>query len=106
MQEKSSPKTKPILKPVTPAKPAVRNPPDNEGSIVKFQGKDSEGNALHDDAADNSTDPHPVAQWHEEEKERRGTLICNGTKIDSEVIYWKIVPGDDVYESPITPHHG
>jgi hypothetical protein len=25
--------------------------------------------------------------------------------VDSEVIYWKVVPGDDVYESPITPHH-
>jgi hypothetical protein len=71
-----------------------------------FKGKDSEGNALNDDAKDNRTDAHPVAEWHEEEKERRGELICNGKPIDSEVIYWKIVPGDDTYESPITPHHG
>lgn len=37
--------------------------------------------------------------------ERKGILICNGTSIDSEVIYWKIVPGDEEFESPITPHH-
>jgi hypothetical protein len=34
-----------------------------------------------------------------------GTLNCFGKKINSEVIYWKIVPGDAEYESPITPHH-
>jgi hypothetical protein len=38
--------------------------------------------------------------------ETRGKLICNGKPLDSEVIYWKNVPGDDSYESPITPHHG
>eukprot|EP00597_Dinobryon_sp_UTEXLB2267_P001157 CAMPEP_0170072120 /NCGR_PEP_ID=MMETSP0019_2-20121128/9840_1 /TAXON_ID=98059 /ORGANISM="Dinobryon sp., Strain UTEXLB2267" /LENGTH=557 /DNA_ID=CAMNT_0010280937 /DNA_START=182 /DNA_END=1855 /DNA_ORIENTATION=+ len=38
--------------------------------------------------------------------ERRGILMCNGKQVDSEVIYWKIVPGDSTYESPITPHHG
>ena len=37
---------------------------------------------------------------------RRGSLTCKGQQIDSEVIYWKIVPGDNEYESPITPHHG
>lgn len=37
--------------------------------------------------------------------EKRGQLICNGKEIDSEVIYWKIVPGDNTFESPITPHH-
>jgi len=42
----------------------------------------------------------------DEQKERRGTLTCNGKQVDSEVIYWKIVPGDSTYESPITPHHG
>lgn len=35
----------------------------------------------------------------------QGLLYCNGGAIDSEVIYWKIVPGDRTYESPITPHH-
>jgi hypothetical protein len=39
-------------------------------------------------------------------KERKGNLICNGQKVDSELIYWKIVPGDDTFESPFTPHHG
>ena len=38
-------------------------------------------------------------------EERRGLLTCNGTAIDSEVIYWKLVPGDSTFESPITPHH-
>jgi len=37
--------------------------------------------------------------------ERRGDLVCNGSKVDSEVIYWRVVPGDAQYESPITPHH-
>jgi len=36
----------------------------------------------------------------------RGTLVCNGHEVDSEVIYWRNVPGDVLYESPITPHHG
>lgn len=40
------------------------------------------------------------------DQERKGVLMCNGSAIDSEVIYWKIVQGDDSYESPITPHHG
>ena len=38
--------------------------------------------------------------------EQRGVMICNGKQVDSEVIYWRIVPGDAHYESPITPHHG
>ena len=42
----------------------------------------------------------------EPERERKGLLYCNGKQTDSEVIYWKIVPGDNTYESPITPHHG
>lgn len=36
----------------------------------------------------------------------KGTLICKGVKTDSEVIYWRDVPGDATFESPITPHHG
>jgi hypothetical protein len=39
------------------------------------------------------------------ETENKGVLTCDGKQINSEVIYWKIVPGDDTYESPITPHH-
>ena len=35
----------------------------------------------------------------------RGTLFCNGRRVDSEVIYWKNIPEDREYESPITPHH-
>ena len=37
---------------------------------------------------------------------KRGVLMCKGNQVDSEIIYWKIVPGDGEYESPITPHHG
>lgn len=38
--------------------------------------------------------------------QRPGQLKCRGEFVESEVIYWKRVPGDDTYESPITPHHG
>jgi hypothetical protein len=41
----------------------------------------------------------------QETEEKKGLLQCDGKNIDSEVIYWKIVPGDSTYESPITPHH-
>ena len=34
-----------------------------------------------------------------------GLLKCNGEYVDSEVIYWRVVPGDIDFESPITPHH-
>jgi len=40
-----------------------------------------------------------------DEVTQRGLLFCDGKQVDSEVIYWKRVPGDDTYESPITPHH-
>lgn len=36
---------------------------------------------------------------------RRGLLMCNGERVDSEIIYWKEVPGDSDFESPITLHH-
>jgi len=35
----------------------------------------------------------------------KGGLMCNGKPMDSEVIYWREVPGDREFESPITPHH-
>lgn len=34
-----------------------------------------------------------------------GKLQCNGKSVASEVIYWRQVPGDAEYESPVTPHH-
>lgn len=50
-----------------------------------------------------------MAELAEEEqrfpKEKKGLLKCNGSYVDSEIIYWKIVPGDRSFESPITPHH-
>lgn len=36
---------------------------------------------------------------------KKGTLVCNGKPVDSEIIYWKKVKGDRHFESPITPHH-
>lgn len=36
----------------------------------------------------------------------KGKLVCNGHEVDSEVIYWRIVPGDASFESSISPHHG
>ena len=38
--------------------------------------------------------------------DKRGSLICNGQRLDSEVIYWEDIPEDKIFESPITPHHG
>ena len=37
-----------------------------------------------------------------------GRLTCGGVDLTgaSEVIYWREVPGDSEFESPITPHHG
>jgi len=35
-----------------------------------------------------------------------GKLVCGGVEVSSEVVYWREVPGDVVFESPITPHHG
>ena len=79
--------------------------------IPEIVDRDSEGVLLNDDATngqarENETDAHHIFEKHEEEKERKGELICNGKPTDSEIIYWKHVPGDDTYESPITPHHG
>ena len=34
-----------------------------------------------------------------------GRLVCGGEAVEHEVVYWKEVPGDLEYESPITPHH-
>jgi len=34
-----------------------------------------------------------------------GKLVCDGKPMEHEIIYWKDVPGDMQYESPITPHH-
>ena len=35
----------------------------------------------------------------------KGTLSCSGIVVDSEVIYWRVVPGDSAYKSPIMPLH-
>jgi hypothetical protein len=47
---------------------------------------------------------------HEPESYRysasKGLLVCHGERTDSEIIYWRVVPHDIDYESPITPHHG
>lgn len=65
---------------------------------------------LKDEEAESEVDASAFNPWiegnKENDKERRGELTCDGVAADdSEVIYWKVVPGDDVYESPITPHH-
>jgi len=48
----------------------------------------------------------PPVKPSDSEAEQIGLLKCGGKYIESEIIYWKRVPGDDSYESPITPHHG
>jgi len=55
--------------------------------------------------ATNSNSNSKIFKHNNNEEEKKGKLICNGKETDSEVVYWKIVPGDDQYESPITPHH-
>ena len=42
---------------------------------------------------------------HTRHNAKPGKLICDGKSIQHEIIYWKDVPGDMQYESPITPHH-
>lgn len=37
-------------------------------------------------------------------RSKRGALMCNGTSLDSEVIYWRDVEGDKDLVSPINPH--
>jgi hypothetical protein len=63
----------------------------------------SDGDPNDDAVAATTAKPKPKAA---EEVEARGDLVCNGKPTDSEVIYWKKVPGDETFESPITPHHG
>jgi hypothetical protein len=46
-----------------------------------------------------------IAPEDHDEHEKTGALMCDGKDTESEVIYWKIVPGDNEFESPITPHH-
>ena len=42
---------------------------------------------------------------HTRHNAKPGKLTCDGKSIQHEIIYWKDVPGDMQYESPITPHH-
>jgi len=56
-------------------------------------------------AADGKDAPHEKLSKGEVGKVQKGSLVCNGKQTDSEIIYWRVVPGDADYESPITPHH-
>lgn len=38
--------------------------------------------------------------------EKPGQLICNGKRRVTEIVYWKNISSDALYESPVTPHHG
>jgi len=52
--------------------------------------------------------PHeaPLLVPESERRGVRGKLVCGREdRSDSEVIYWREVPGDSAYESPVTPHH-
>lgn len=52
------------------------------------------------------SDNNSLLLRHKNIKESKGILVCDGKRINSEVIYWKLVEGDNEFESPITPHHG
>jgi hypothetical protein len=116
----------------SPAGTKSTNTPAGSGSTLKFNHEVKTGvkviheldaqelEALHAREADKEAAAEAEVELEEKEleldgndanadaaggEERKGLLVCNGTAIDSEVIYWKIVPGDASYESPITPHH-
>ena len=50
--------------------------------------------------------PHAKISKGEVGEVKQGKLVCGGKEIKSEIVYWREVPGDAEYESPITPHHG
>ena len=52
-----------------------------------------------------SSQSNTISKIKNKLSQRRGDLVCKGKKVDSEIIYWKVVEGDEQYESPITPHH-
>ena len=70
---------------------------DAKGAITGHVSKDSEPV---------QTEKNEHEHIHYRHDAQRGVLICNGERVDSEVIYWRVVPHDIDYESPITPHHG
>jgi hypothetical protein len=41
-----------------------------------------------------------IDKKHVKLSSKRGQLVCNGSTMDSEVIYWKIIPNDSLYTSP------
>lgn len=97
-----------------------------DGTVVKIKtpdGKEHTGTDKHSTIGDSSTD-HDYGKVNSNSaassttfssgysaavgssKGKRGELVCDGKKVDSEIIYWRDVPGDAEYESPITTHHG
>ena len=88
-----------------------------ESVVDKLSDIGKGGEEIHTDPENpaDGDDGHIMAKEHQEgvqitdadqsKKEQLGTLTCNGTQVKSEVIYWKVVPGDNEFESPITPHH-
>lgn len=77
----------------------------------------SKANTIDSKPSNAFTEPQPTPQplhalLHDDnaefqggETEKKGTLVCHGKEVESEVIYWRKVKGDRHYESPITPHH-
>jgi hypothetical protein len=46
-----------------------------------------------------------IDKQHAKRTSQKGLLLCNDMSIDSEVIYWKRIPGDIEFESHLSPHH-
>jgi hypothetical protein len=38
---------------------------------------------------------------NKEKKEKKGILVCDGQQVDSEVVYWKIIDGDESFQSSV-----
>jgi hypothetical protein len=81
----------------------VMNESDADKEIQKLMEEDAKVALKIED--NSSQIPSSTVKIENNDVERRGRLVCDGKEVDSEVIYWKVVPGDNTYESPITPHH-
>jgi hypothetical protein len=76
----------------------IKDVPKNLLNIVTTPSKSVVETIIHNNNNNNNS-----SRWN---KGTVGNLMCDGKDLKSEIIYWKDVPGDSTYESPITPHHG
>lgn len=61
--------------------------------------------SIHPTAWPSPSPASPTERFMRPRNETRGVLTCKEKQVDNEMIYWKVVEGDENYESSITPHH-